>query len=63
MDGRDEQVNRLLHDAQHASSGSSFAHLTGHWQMATELAEKAARLRREAEALDPNRKAPAWEWD
>lgn len=66
---RFQQVDRLLHDAEHADSGAAFArHMAGmqphnrqHRQAAEELAAKRDRLLAEALALDPERTAPAWE--
>lgn len=57
---RDEKVDRLLHDAEHALSGSKFAASIGHVGPAKELLAKHDRLVAQAQAADPAHKAPAW---
>jgi len=45
------QIDRLLHDAEHASGGASFAYAVGHIKPAEELKRKSIRLLNEAKAL------------
>ena len=62
-------VNRLLHDAEHADSGASFAALMyrrdplnkDHLEAMEALQAKRDRLIAEALALDPDRTDDAWE--
>lgn len=60
MRERDDAVDRLLHDAERAEGGAMFARMMADESNARLLDEKAQRLRAEAEALDPNKEAPAW---
>jgi hypothetical protein len=46
-----EQIDRLIHDAQHAVSGAVFAAQIGHVVPADELHQKARRLKAEAKKL------------
>lgn len=56
----EEKVDRLIHDADRAAAGADFARKMGDGKAATELYDKATRLAQEADALDPDRKSPAW---
>lgn len=58
-----EEVDRLLHDAEHADGGARMARAMGDWPNADLLAAKAKTLRAGAETLDPAHTAPAWESD
>lgn len=60
---RNQTVDRLLHDAEHAESGAAFAKSIGHHPQAEEMTVKAKILRQEAEKLDPKHEAPAWAED
>lgn len=57
---RDQIVDRLLHDAEHAESGRQFAARIGHVEPAKDLTEKRDRLLAKAQELDPAHEAPAW---
>jgi hypothetical protein len=57
-----DQVDRLLHDAEHANGGAQFAASFMHdIKNSMSLAEKRDRLIREALALDPKRLCRSWE--
>lgn len=43
-----EQIDRLLHDAQHADSGAHFARTVGHHGPAKEMREKCESLKAES---------------
>lgn len=65
-DELDEQVNRLLHDAEHALGGADFARMmvgriASAAQDATSLDAKASALIAKALVLDPARACPAWQ--
>lgn len=61
MGERNESVDRLLHDAEHAHNGAGMAAMMRDAKAERELYEKRDRLVREALALDPKREAPAWD--
>jgi hypothetical protein len=62
------KIDRLLHDAENADSGASFALMMAesdpsnptHKRMHRELSAKRDQLLGKALALDPDRSAPAW---
>jgi hypothetical protein len=56
----DDEVDRLLHDAERASDGAAFALRLRDIVNARSLAKKAQRLYAQAVALDPDQLAPAW---
>lgn len=58
---REEKVDRLLHDAEHALSGRAMARMMNDGASAKELGIKAQQLIAAAEALDPDRECIAWE--
>jgi hypothetical protein len=58
---RDEKVDRLLHDAEHAESGARMARIMRDYGMQVEYEKKRDGLIAEAQALDPNREADAWQ--
>ena len=60
MSDRDEKIDRLLHDAEHAESGAQMADMMRDRPNALLLYEKARKLRADALALDPKKEAPAW---
>ena len=60
---RDEKIDRLLHDAEHADSGAMMAGVMQDHEAKRRLIAKAANLRAQALALDPERTAPSWEED
>lgn len=53
-------INSLLHDADRAVMGATFARQIGHIGPACELDASAERGYREALALDPGMTDPAW---
>lgn len=55
-----ERVDRLLHDAEHAKAGATFAAMMHDDYNARQLANKSQNLLNEALALDPQHTAPAW---
>lgn len=55
------EVNRLLHDAEHADSGVMMANMMKDTKSASELKAKARRLWEEAHALDPTHTDDAWQ--
>jgi hypothetical protein len=57
---RDEQIDRLLHDAVRAHGGAEFAYEMSDPIAALALIEKRDRLLKEAFNADPYRMAPAW---
>ena len=59
-DERDEQVDRLLHDAVRARDGAAFAMRMRDADAARRLTKKAHRMFAEADALDPTKEAPGW---
>ena len=56
----DEQIDRLIHDAQHADSGSQFAATMQHLGMARELKDKRDRLLSQARALHAANPGARW---
>lgn len=51
MSDINDQIDRLLHDAEHAVSGAVFAARIGHTAPANEMHEKARGLKAAAEKL------------
>lgn len=56
-----KEIDRLLHDAEHAKAGADFAKMMGHLFEMNTLASKCAHLTAMANTLDPEHTAPAWE--
>jgi hypothetical protein len=56
----EQEIDRLLHDAEHADAGSEFAARIGHTEPARELREKRDKLIDAAISLDPQQTARAW---
>lgn len=56
----DEKIDRLLHDAERALSGSDFARKVGDIGEANALQDKHDLLVADAQESDPGHKAPAW---
>lgn len=56
----DEQVDRLLHDAEHADSGAMMADMMRDSKSVIRFVAKRKRLIAKALKLDPERKADAW---
>ena len=57
-----DTVSRLLHDAEHADNGATFAEtLCRDAAGAKRLREKRDRLLAEARALDPKQEHPDWQ--
>lgn len=55
-----QKIDRLLHDAEHAEAGETFARMIGHVFEAQTLRSKADHLIAMANTLDPEHTAPAW---
>lgn len=56
-----EKIDRLLHDADHTESGAMMARVMRDRGAELSCIEKAAALLGEANRLDPQHTAPAWE--
>lgn len=57
---RDEKVDQLLHDAEHAESGGEMAARMNDEAAVNRLYAKWEGLIAEANKIDPEHKAPAW---
>lgn len=55
-----EQIDRLIHDAQHADSGANFAQMIGHTGPAKEMRQKRDRLLKEARYLHAQNPDSRW---
>jgi hypothetical protein len=58
---RDEKVDALLHDAEHAHGGAQFADMVRDTANAKALRAKRDRLYAKALKLDPKQEAPCWD--
>jgi hypothetical protein len=55
-----EQINRLLHDAEHADSGANFARMIGHTGPMRDMERKREMLINEARILYATNPGATW---
>lgn len=59
--GEETEIAKLLQDSYFAGQGADIAREVGDRAAATRLKDKAASLYKQADAMDPDRHAQAWE--